>query len=154
MYTRTFQVLFIFLFAGSMLQAQTLGEFKDQEGGYGAKQLKKAEKKIYISSFKTNFEIYKDAVNYKAEGMFSNGGGAKAMLAVGLDGPNPAELQRITNELYNDYVNQLKSQGFEIISVEEAGRAESHEDYELREGGQIIPTKIPGFITSTPAGLK
>lgn len=132
--------------------AQSLGEFKEQYGGYGAKKnLKKAQKKIYIAQFKTNFEVFKDASSYKAKGMFG-GGDAKAKLALALDSISPMDLQKLTNELFIDFKKQLVDQGFEIVTADMASKAESYAGYQRMEGGNLIPTDVPGFVSVTPEG--
>jgi hypothetical protein len=139
------------LFFGSFAIAQSLGEFKEQYVGQRSKKLKDAQKKIYIAQFKTNFEVYKDASSYKAKGMFG-GGGAKAKLALALDSINPSDLQRMTNELFIDFKNQLTSQGYQIITADAASKAASYSDFERMEGGKMIPTDVPGFVSVTPEG--
>ncbi|WP_167343171.1 MULTISPECIES: hypothetical protein [Nonlabens] len=144
-------LLLMCVFSFTALQAQSLGEFKaSTSGSYGVKKLKQANKRIYIAQFKTNFEVFKDAVSYKSGSSFGGRNSATAKLAVALDGLDENELKRITNEVYNDFVSDLKDAGLEIITADEAGKTEVYKDYTRREGGEIIPTKLPGVVTVTP----
>lgn len=132
-------------------KAQSLGELKASTfGSYGEKKLKKANQKVYIAQFKTNFEVFKDAVNYKSGSSFGGRNSATAKLAVALDGLDEGDLKRITDEVYQEFVYQLKDAGLEIINADEAGKTEVYEGWTRREGGDIIPTKLPGVITITP----
>ncbi|MGJ8684972.1 MAG: hypothetical protein ACSHWW_10140 [Nonlabens sp.] len=151
MKTRSLFLSLLFSTLFITVNAQSLGEFKEQYAGQRSKKLKDSQKKIYIAQFKTNYEVYKDASSYKAKGMFG-GGNAKAKLALALDSINPLDLQNMTNELFIDFKDQLIAQGFEIVTADAASKADSYADYQRMEGGELIPTDVPGFVSVTPVG--
>lgn len=138
------------------LKAQTLGEFKEDYWGSNGKKLANSPKKVYIATFKTNFEIFKDAVDYDGGGGFGgvSRGASTARLAVGLEAVNEEDLKRITNQLYKDFVEQLTSNGYTIVTVEEVANAEEYSDRQLIIGGEITPSGLPGFVSVTPDDYK
>ena len=87
----------VFLFSFATIQAQTLGEFKPQDGGYKAKNVTDGSKKMYVASFTINFEIYKEAVDEKKAGGFGRTvkNAAKAKAAVGLSTLDKEAIQAI-----------------------------------------------------------
>ncbi|WP_397444510.1 hypothetical protein [Polaribacter sp. R77954] len=50
------------------LSAQSIGNLKTTNKKWAFKTMKKASKRIYINSFNVNFEVYKEAINFKAGG--------------------------------------------------------------------------------------
>ena len=88
-----FLLFAVFLFSFATIQAQTLGEFKPQDGGYKAKNVTDGSKKMYVASFTINFEIYKEAVDEKKAGGFGRTvkNAAKAKAA----GPPPITATRL-----------------------------------------------------------
>ncbi len=99
--------------------------------------------------------MFRDAVSYKAGSNNRDGSardGAKAKLALSLEGIVAADLQKITDELYQEFVADLQSKGLEIIGIDQVGSTETYAEFTKRTGGQVIPTEIPGMITVTPTG--
>ena len=137
------------------LAAQTLGEFKPSDNSFGLGKLKKAPKRIYISKFDVNYEVYKTAQDFKQGGSMLGGGvrgDATSKLAVGLLGVQHEDLIRVTDELYSDFKGMLESKGITIISAEQAGSAKAYEDWELIKGGEINKSQLPGILTVSPTG--
>lgn len=134
--------------------AQDLEEFKPGKEKYGLGKLKKGPKKIYIASFNVNFETYKEAVSYKSSGGFRNTakGEATASAAIGINGLQEADIQEKTNQLYNDFIEDLKVKGFEIITAETAGKTDTYEGWEKSSGPYVIESGLPGVMTSVPDG--
>lgn len=143
---------FILLMFTLSIHAQTLGDFKEAYTGSFPNKLENSPKRVYIATFKTNFEIFKDAVDYKGESGFGgvNRGASTARLAVGLDAVKEEDLKRITNQLYDDFVKQLTSNGYTIVNVNEVAGAEEYSDQQLIKGGEITPSGLPGFVSVTP----
>lgn len=139
------------------VSAQTLSEFKPKDNSFGLGKLAKAEKKIYIAGFSVNYQIYNEKDAFKQGGHVLGGGrkgDASASLSVGLDGLDEATVQNITNKLYEDYVQKLKSAGLTIISPDAAAKTETYEGYERVQGGKISLAEIPGTLAVTPAGYE
>tara|TARA_R110002111_G_scaffold246413_1_gene309040 strand:- start:30908 stop:31954 length:1047 start_codon:yes stop_codon:yes gene_type:complete len=139
------------LFLGTT-NAQELEDFKPNKDKYGLGKLKKGPKKIYIASFNVNFETYKEAVSYKASGGFRNNakGEATASAAIGINGLEEADIQEKTNQLYNDFIADLKAKGFEIITAETAGKTKTYNDWQKASGPYVIQSGLPGVMTSVP----
>lgn len=154
MKTRLLLTTLIFLAAFSS-QSQTLGEFNVQTGEMGKGKLQKAPKKVYIASFNVFFEVYKEAIDFK-QGSSMLGGGqtsnATVRAAVGLDGIKEDDIQQKTNQLYNEFVADLKKGGLEIISPDVAGKIPAYEDWERSSGPFVGESGIPGVLLSVPAG--
>jgi hypothetical protein len=147
-------LLFMFFYNFSLIHAQGLGEFKPSTQDYGTGKLKKNAKRIYIASFNVNFEVYKEAINYKASGGFGGNvkGEAMARGAIGLNGLLQEDIQAKTNQLYNEFVADLKSKGFEIISPEVASKTTTYEGWEQETGPYVAESGMPGVMTAVPEG--
>lgn len=146
----------VVIFATSA-SAQTLGEFKPKDNSFGMGKLAKAEKKIYISGFSVNYQIYNEKDAFKQGGYVMGGGrkgDASASLSVGLDGLDEATVQNITNKLYEEYIEKLKSGGLRIISADEAAKTDTYQGYERVQGGKISLAEIPGTLAVTPSGFE
>ncbi|KGL61950.1 hypothetical protein [Polaribacter sp. Hel1_85] len=135
------------------LNAQSLGNVKITNKNYGLSKMKKASKRIYINSFNVDFEIYKEAVDFKAGGnggrISGNKSSAIARAALGLDGVDANKMQEKTNLLFNNYVNKLKKEGYDIISGEEAGKTKALQGWDKASGPYIIENRT-GIITCAP----
>lgn len=146
--------LSLLLFAGSA--AQTLGEFKPKDQSYGLGKLKNV-KRIFISGFDVNFQVYNEKEKFKQGGSMLGGGvkgDAKTAISVGLEGLDAKTVQEITDKLYADYIGKLKAKGLTVISADEAAKTETYEDYIRQQGGNINMAQIPGVITSVPTGFE
>jgi len=147
-------LLIVMLLAGSTL-AQPV-ELKDISGsGFG--KFKKSPKKIYIAQFRVNFQLLYSQTE-TAEGGRVMGGGyrseAKAGLTMAVKGVSAADLQEITDKLYQDYVAKIKSEGFEVLSAEEASTSKQFVDWERKTGGTLNEAQYPGYITAIPTGFE
>ena len=144
------------LLSAGNLMAQTLGEFKPKETKYGVNKAKNA-KRIYISTFAVNYQIYNEKEDFKQGGSMLGGGykgDAKAQLSIGLTGLSEQQVQQVTDKLYADYIAQLKAKGFEIISADEAGKKETYADYTKLNGGKVSLAQYPGMMASAPTGFE
>lgn len=135
-------------------KAQDLGEFKPKNSTYGLNKLKKNSKRIYIANFNVNLQVYKDAQETKAgDKNYRKGkvkGKAKAIAAVGLNGLDEKMVQSKVNQLYNEYIDELKKNGFDIIKAEEAEKIDSYKGWEKANGPYLMESKVPGVITVVP----
>lgn len=152
-------VIIFFAVAGliSSAQAQTLGEFKPKDQAFGMGKLKKVDKKIYIAGFEVNYQIYNEKENFKQGGHVLGGGqrgDALTALSVGLEGLDEKTVQSITDQLYTDYIKQLKDAGFTILSADEAGKTDTYSDFQRMQGGRISLAQIPGTLNSVPTGYE
>jgi hypothetical protein len=135
------------------LNAQSLGKIKITDKTYGLNKMKKSSKKIYINSFNVDFEIYKEAVDFKAGGdggrIAGNKSSATARAAVGLSGVDANKMQEKTNLLFNNYVNRLKKEGYEIITGEEAGKTEALQGWDKASGPYATESRT-GIVACAP----
>jgi len=145
-----------FLFVGAFIsvQAQTLGEFKLKESGYKANKVGEGSKKIYISSFTINFEMYKEAVDKKSSGGFGRTvkSAAKAKAAIGLGSLDKDAIQAKADQLYSEFVADFKSKGYEIISGEQAGKTEVYKGWKNAVGPSVFETDMTGILAVIPTG--
>ena len=151
----TLRILYLFLFFGllSPTYAQSLGEFKSSDKSYGVKKIK--SDRIYISNFEVNFQIYNEKQDFKQGGnMFGGGkrGDAMAEASIGIQGVTEKGLQSITNDLYQEYVEQLKAEGLELVSADEAGKTKVYEGFERLDNAPISEAEIPGTLSVYPEG--
>lgn len=145
-------ILFVGLFFS--VQAQTLGEFKPKDDGFKSSKIGDGPKKIYISSFTINFEMYKEAVDKKAAGGFGRTvkSAAKAKAAVGLATLDKGAIQAKADQLYADFVSEFKNKGYEIISADEAGKTETYEGWKNAVGPALFETDMTGILAVIPTG--
>ena len=129
---------------------------KISDKSWGLKRMKKAPKKIYINSFNVNYEIYKEAIDFKAGGnggrIGRNTGNATAKAAVGLSGVDANKMLAKTNQIYQNYIKRLKSEGYEIISADEAGKIDYFNNWQ-KISGPIVQENLTGIINCVPAGF-
>lgn len=151
--------LFLCLFiSNTTVISQELGDFKPKDDTFGLNKLKNKSKKIYISNFSVNFQLYNEKQKKNSGGtLFRNKGvrgDATAELMVGLGNVNENNFQTITNTLYDDFMTKLKANGFEIITADVAGKTETYKNYTKASGPFIVtPEDKPGLISVTPAGF-
>ena len=145
------------LFSIGMASAQQYDKpFELKSNGYSEKKMKKAPKKIYIASFRTYFHVTASA-QAKSTGGRDFGGGSysgdtKTSMTVGVRGVDNPDFQEMTDQLYNEFVADLKSKGFEIVSADVAGKAPLYEGWERKEGGTLSSTQIKGYVMGIPTG--
>tara|TARA_R110002049_G_scaffold91333_4_gene227771 strand:+ start:768 stop:1820 length:1053 start_codon:yes stop_codon:yes gene_type:complete len=147
--------LFIFLFAVTIAHAQNLGEFKPKDDGYKSNKIGDGPKKIYISSFTINFEIYKEAVDEKKAGGFGRTikNASKAKAAVGLASLDKEALQAKADQLYTEFITDFKNKGYELITSEEAGKTDTYKGWEKAAGPLFFETDMTGIIAVVPSGF-
>ncbi|MVO09305.1 hypothetical protein GOQ30_09060 [Flavobacterium sp. TP390] len=151
-------LLFVVLLFIQNVFAQELGEFKPKEDTFGLGKLKSKPKKIYISNFSINYQLFnvKQKTN-KGGSLFRDKGvqgDATAELMVGLGSLSESDFQLIANNLYQDFVSQIKSKGFEIISADVAGKTNTYEGFTKAKGPFVIASDKPGIITAVPEGFE
>ena len=136
---------------------QTLTE-KDinDKGSLKPAKLVNAPRKVYIQSFKVLYQMLAEA-EATAHGGRQFGGGkvagkATARMAVGVKGVDVPDLQEVTNQLYAEFVAELKSNGFEIMTGKDAQGIKFYENWELIEGPHVNQEQLPGYLMVAPEG--
>lgn len=147
----------VLLFAFTSFQAQELGEFKPSDETFGLGKLKSKKKRIYISNFSINYQLFNEKEKTKKGGALFRDKGVKgdatAELIIGLGNLSENDFQTITNNLYENFVKQLTDKGYEIISADVAGKTETYEDWTKASGPFVMVSDKPGLITAVPKGL-
>lgn len=141
------------LIISSNINAQQIGDYKPSLKKYGLGKMRKAPKKIFISTFNVHFEIYKEALDVKtaSQGIRNTQKGkATARAAVGLEGIAPTDVQLSVDKLYQEYIDLLKEGGYEIISLEEASKTKAYEGWNRSDGPYIIESGLPGVLVAVP----
>lgn len=136
--------------------AQELGEFKPKDSSYGLNKVKDA-KRILITGFEVNYQIYNEKQDYKQGGHVMGGGtrgDAAAEVSVGLEGLDEKTVQAITDQLFQDYIAKIKAKGLTIVTPEEAGKTETYKDFTKVAGGKVSLAEIPGVMNTTPSGFE
>ncbi|MCI2229719.1 hypothetical protein MC378_11125 [Polaribacter sp. MSW13] len=143
----------LLLFFVQTINSQGIGELKIKSQKYGMNRMKKAPKKVYINSFNVNFEIYKEAIDFKAGGNGGRIGGntsnATAKAAVGLGGIDANKMQAKTNKVYQNFINRLQSEGYEIIASDVAEKTTVFKDWK-KSTGPLLVENLNGIITCVP----
>ena len=137
--------------------AQEIGDFNPKDDTSGLGKLKSKSKRIYISNFSVNYQLFNEKEKTKKGGTLFRDkgvrGDATAELIVGLGDLSENDFQTITNNLYQDFVTNLKDKGFEIITSDVAGKTETYEGYTKANGPSVKLSDKPGLISVTPAGF-
>ena len=137
-------------------KAQTITEFKSKYDNFGVSPKKKAPKKVYINSFNVLVEVYREDVDYKAEREFRGKGRAEATAsaALGIVGVDTGMLQSKTDQLFNELLEDLKSNGFEIVGIEEAKRTKYFKNAVPFNGPLVRESANPGLLEVVPSNFK
>ncbi|NHN28029.1 hypothetical protein FIA58_020315 [Flavobacterium jejuense] len=147
-------LLFVVLLFIQNVSAQELGEFKPKDDTFGLGKLNSKSKKIYISNFSINYQLFNEKEKTKKGGSLFRDkgvrGDATAELMVGLGSLSENDFQTITNTLYQDFVSDLKSKGFEILSADVAGKTDTYKGWTKASGPKLEVSEMPGIITAYP----
>ena len=73
-------------------------------------------KQVVIGSFKVGFNDSKKLQKKASGGFMSGGFGGKSTGLVKLDGISPSVMQAITDQAYNDFVKDLKANGYDVVA--------------------------------------
>lgn len=124
------------------------------------KQSSKSPKRVYIQKFRALFEVYEEASaktsaskNERAN-RTTTVSGTKTSMGVQLSGIDVPDFQKIVDEAYADFVAQLESEGFEIITAEEAGKTDYYSGYTKIQGGASSTDQATGYVMVTPTGYE
>lgn len=137
-------------------EAQTLTEFKPKDSKYGLNKAKDA-KRLYISNFSVNYQVYNEKEDFKQGGSMLGGGhkgDSKAQISIGLTGLTESDVQQITDKLYQDFLAQIKAKGLQVVTADEAGKLESYADFTRLQGGTVSRSQFPGVMATAPTGFE
>ncbi len=153
------QILSAFLLIAFCTQAQMIEEKSiSYKGSYGEKKLKKAPKRIYIASFAAYFNVAAEMTATSAGGRQIGGGSYKGStstyMGVAIDNIDSDDFIEIVDDVYKNFVQDLKDQGYEIITPDEAARAPFYEDWTRKPGGRISSSQIKGYVMAVPTGYE
>lgn len=145
----------LLMILSSFAFSQELGEFKPKDDSYKASKLNDGPKKLYIASFNVNFEVYKEAVDKKAAGGFGRTvkSAAKAKAAVGLATLDKDAVQSKVDQLYAEFVSEMTSKGYEIISADDQSAKEYHQKWEKATGPSVYEAGMTGIVGFVPSGF-
>ncbi|MGE0589904.1 MAG: hypothetical protein AB7O48_15105 [Cyclobacteriaceae bacterium] len=149
--------LIVLLAVSTITEAQMIPEKKINVIQVKSKNFNEAPKKVFIKNFKVYYQMIAEAEKTIYGGRQLGGGSytgnATARLAVGVEGVNADDLQKLTNEIFNGYVNKLKGMGMEIYSSKDYPNLEFFEDDELLAGPRINQEQIKGSLMVVPEGF-
>lgn len=137
--------------------AQELGAFAPTAQKYGIKNIAQSGKRIHIASFNVNYQVFNARTDFKQGGsMFGGGnrGDATAKLAIALAGFSTEDLVANTDRLFADFQQTLQDNGFTLISIDDAAKAEAYEGWVRAEGGEAKRSPLPGIISVSPTGFE
>lgn len=140
-----------------MAQQIQLSEFKPKDASYGSNKLKGKASKIFISAFNVNYQVYNEKEDFKQGGSILGGGqrgDAMASLSIGLEGLTDKDVQKITDQLYADYIAQIKAKGLTIITADEAAKTSVYSEFLKIQGGTVSLAQFPGTLSTSPTGFE
>jgi hypothetical protein len=139
---------------GFNAEAQTVKKAKLKFGGYGQKKFNDADKKIYIEQFNINYQYLYAKAKVKRGGRQLGGqsyiGDAKAALFLGLGNIDPQKLQEITDKAYANFVDKLKSKGYQILTGDDFKNHSHYKNDDVVTGG-VPKEDLKGFISTRPS---
>ncbi len=146
---------FSFLAIINLATAQTVGKVEIKDDSFKVNKLAEGPKKLYVSSFTINFEIYKEAVDAKKAGGFGRSvkNAAKAKAAVGLLTLDKDAIQQQADKLYTEFVAEFINKGYELISPETAGQTATYKGWNKQSGPEIKETDMTGILSVVPTGF-
>lgn len=149
-----FSFLLVALFTMAM-SAQTLSELKSKQDNFGMNPKKNASKKVYINSFNVLVEVYREDIDYKGKREFRGKGRAEASAraALGLVGVDTEMLQQKTDQLYTEFLNDLKAKGFEVLAGDAAKNTDYHRNSVAFSGPMVRESANPGLLEIIPSGF-
>ncbi len=117
------------------------------------KSLKKRLRKS-ISLNLLDTEVAKEG-EASSQGGRQAGGGSYASdtythMAVAIDGVDSEDFIGIMDNAYTKFVNEIKAQGYEIISPDVAGTSKYYEGWDRKKGGAINSGQMNGYLMATP----
>lgn len=159
---------YLFLFALTLIistsevLSQEVQGFKTKISGPANLNFRKSPKRVVISDFQVNYQTALNLEDKKKGGkMFRGGlkGDAKASLTLVLEGLDQEALQKLTDQLYEDYVKELQAQGYEVAPIEEvwdhkAYKASRDKRWELKAGNGPERGKRFGMLLTRPSTQK
>lgn len=153
-------MVFLLLFV-ELAPLDVLSEKDIKTTSYNKKnQGSKAPKKVFIRGFNALFEVYEEA-SAKTSSRRSDRAdrttftsGTMTKMGVQISGVDVADFQKMINEAYASYVKQLTSQGFEIMSADEALKYEYFAEWTKVKGGASSDAQAAGFVMVTPEGFE
>jgi hypothetical protein len=145
-------ICFISIIHGQTIENEDISITKT---GFKEKKFFNDNKRVYINSFLIYNEVYREDQDTKSGGSGIGSmvkGKATVVQTLGLSGIQAADLQAVANQLYDEFVDALKAEGFDIINSEEAGNTKTYEGWQLVEGPIVKDAGIPGVLSVVPEG--
>ena len=157
-------MLLSLIFLGGLL-SKPLGEFIPEKDVKVSKfhrgnQGKKAPKRVYIKSFRAFFEVFEEATASTSARKNERANrttfisGTKTAMGVQLQGVDVPDFQKLIDEAYNEFVEKLRTEGYEIITAAEAGKTDYYSGWTKKSGGSSSDKQAPGFVMVTPQGYE
>ena len=150
--------LLVAILSSVFSQAQEIGKIELGElYNYGLKKLSESPRKIFIESFRVNYQLF-STVQESSQGGRTMGGGVRGdvsvKLSVGLDGLTDAAVVQTTDRIYLGFVERLKKEGYEIVPFEKAIGIKEYDGWERMKGGSPSRSQFKGYVTVSPSNFE
>ncbi|MBN7809988.1 hypothetical protein J0A68_03410 [Algoriphagus sp. H41] len=149
-----FLLLFLEMAPGTVLTEKDMKVTSYNKKNQGSK----APKKVFIKSFNAYFEVYEEASAKTSSSKSERANrttftsGTMTKMGVQIQGVDVPDFQKMIDEAYQSFVSQITSQGFEIMSPDEAAKFEYFQDWTKVKGGASSDEQAQGFVMVTPTG--
>ncbi|WP_347839252.1 hypothetical protein [uncultured Draconibacterium sp.] len=134
--------------------AQELGKKSLSVVSMKSQGLAEAPKQVYINNFKVYYQMIAEAQKTVYGGRQLGGGSytgnATAKLAVGVEGLQAEDLQELTDKIYADYIESLKSRGFEIRTARDMESIPFYTEHLKLDGPRINQEQVEGSLMVIP----
>ncbi|MCR9252885.1 MAG: hypothetical protein NXI20_20850 [bacterium] len=153
---KSIHTLICIILSISFCVAQEVSEVPEFKTGRAAgnsleKKMKKSPKKILINTFRVNYQILFTDWEGTRAGVYT--GKTSAELTVAFNGMEEADYQKITDDLYANYLSYLDGEGYEVISSDVLANSKAVKNFSSTSGGSPSYELIDGYISTTPTGF-
>lgn len=144
--------VFTLFFLSQNSFSQDISEVKCKSQG-GTGKLKGKPKKVFVNNFVVHYQFY-NKKQKSSSGGFANGvlkGSSKAEMFVGLDNLTEKDFQEVTNRIFDNFKQDFKNKGYEIIDANTLSGVKALEGREKMQYSAAMYDQYPGVMSVSPS---
>ncbi len=118
-------------------------------GNTTEKKVNKKARKIFINSFRVDYQLVYVDQEQTREGVYH--GATSASLTVGFNGVEIEDFQKMTDDLYVKYTDMLKAEGYTFMTADDASSYKVFKDWERVKGPIASQAEKVGYLSTIPS---